>query len=121
MRDDGLRFRSSCAPAVSLSACCATFLLSIVSRGFSPANGSARKPSPFLQLAGGVVSPPVYSGIVPSLLPAFSAPTAVSVVPSCLASSADTAANAPFAHSAATATAINDLHNMIQLLLRMWS
>src|ERR1700755_745357 len=35
--------------------------------------------------------PPVYSGIVPSLLPAFFAPTEVSVVPSCFASSGETA------------------------------
>src|SRR4029077_6206449 len=62
-------------------------------RGFSPANGSGRKPLPALKSAGALM-PPVYSGIVPSLLPAFSAPTAVSVVPICLASSAETAANA---------------------------
>jgi hypothetical protein len=36
----------------------------------------------------------LYSGIVPSLLPAFSAPIAVSVVPSFLASSAETRGNA---------------------------
>jgi hypothetical protein len=43
----GKRLMSSCAPAVSLSACCATFLLSITSRGFSLANGSGRMPLPF--------------------------------------------------------------------------
>src|SRR5471030_2317441 len=39
--------------------------------------------------------------MVPSLLPAFSAPTAVSVPPSCLASSGVTAACAPVAASSA--------------------
>ena len=48
-------------------------------------------PLPALKSPGGLM-PPVYSGMVPSLLPAFSAPMGVSVVPSCLASSADTAA-----------------------------
>ena len=47
--------------------------------------------------------PPVYSGIVPSLLPAFSAPTGVSVVPSCFASSAETAAQRAGAEVAAMA------------------
>ena len=63
-------------------------------RGFSPANGFGADAAALLEAAGGVVSPPVYAGMVPSLLAAFSAPIGVSVVPSCLASSADTAASA---------------------------
>src|SRR5678816_1064593 len=67
------------------------FLASICRRGFSDANGSGRTPSPGLKPAGAVVRPPLYAGMVPAALPAFSAPTAVSVVPSVLASSAETA------------------------------
>src|SRR5215471_14648329 len=70
-------------------------------------------PLPFWNEGGIVVSPPVYSGIVPSLLPAFSAPTAVSVVPSCLASSAEIAAHAAGANAAASAATIKVLRNMI--------
>src|SRR4051812_17465598 len=64
----------------------------MTTRGLSFSNGDGRMPLPFLNDAGASLRPPVYSGMVPSLLPAFSAPTAVSVVPSCFASSADTAA-----------------------------
>src|SRR4051812_1056658 len=45
--------------------------------------------------------PPVHAGIVPSLLPAISAPTGVSVVPSFAASAADTFAAAVCADSEA--------------------
>src|SRR5690349_12056186 len=77
--------------------------------GFSFANGSGRTFFVLSKPAGGVVRPPVYSGIVPSLLPALSAPTRVRVVPSLLASSAVTAAcNAP-ACAASTAATINAL------------
>src|SRR5260221_11836129 len=48
--------------------------------------------------------------MVPSLLPAFSAPTAVSVVPSCLASSADTAAH--------DAGALRDMSAATMIVLR---
>ncbi|MNC67342.1 hypothetical protein D3C75_1178310 [compost metagenome] len=37
-------------------------------------------------------NPPVYGGMLPSALPAFSAPNSVKVVPSCAASCSDTAA-----------------------------
>src|SRR3954469_2298478 len=67
------------------------FFASICRRGFSEANGSGRTPSPGLKPAGAVVRPPLYAGMVPAALPAFSAPTAVSVVPRALASSAVTA------------------------------
>ena len=83
---------SAFAPSVRLASYCAMFFASIEESGFSAANGSGRMPSPALYPAGGVVRPPVYSGIVPALLPAFSAPIGVSVVPSFLASSAVTAA-----------------------------
>ncbi len=106
-------------PSVSLSACAAISLPVIVRRGFSFANGSGRTVVPAWNPAGGLM-PPVYSGIVPSLLPAFSAPTAVSDVPSCLASSAETAANALPAASDAMASAIRDLRNMSVLLVRRW-
>ncbi|MCY1180021.1 hypothetical protein D9M73_204490 [compost metagenome] len=48
--------------------------------------------SPALKLAGGVVKPPLYAGMVPSALPAFSAPTWVNWFPSFAASEASTAA-----------------------------
>src|SRR5215813_1366379 len=86
-------------------------------RGFSFSNGDDRMPLPFLNEAGGSFNPPVYSGIVPSLLPAFSAPTAVRVVPICFASSAETAASAPVARDA-TANAMRDLLNMVASLER---
>src|SRR4051812_38328859 len=84
-------------------------------RGFSLAKGSGRNPLPVLKSAGALM-PPVYSGMVPSLLPAFSAPVAVSVVPSCLASSAETALQAVGAASDASAAIINVLRNMIVFL-----
>src|SRR4030095_15780956 len=61
----------------------------------------------------GALIPPLYSGIVPSLLPAFSAPTGVSVVPSCLASSAGTAASAPVLKIAAKPAASNVMRNIV--------
>src|SRR6478736_7731815 len=81
------------------------FFASITRRGFSLANGFGRVPLPGLNSAGGVVRPPVHAGIVPSLLPACSAPTGVSVVPRALASSAVMAAFAPAAAVAATTPA----------------
>src|SRR4030095_13080055 len=69
-------------------------------------------PLPFLNDAGTSFKPPVYSGIVPSLLAAFSAPMLVSVVPSCFASSGEAAAKAAVA-SDATARAMNVLRNMM--------
>ncbi|MNY56133.1 hypothetical protein D3C86_1921790 [compost metagenome] len=47
-----------------------------------------------------MVSPPVHAGILPSALPAFSAPNGVNFVPSCAACSAVTAANADTLNSA---------------------
>ena len=89
-------------------------------RGFSLSNGDGRMPLPFLNDAGISFSPPVYSGIVPSLLAAFSAPTAVSVVPSCFASSAETAASAGAA-SDATRERDESLVEHDVVLLRTWS
>ena len=82
------------------------FFASIEKSGFSPANGSGRMPSPGLKPAGGVVRPPVYSGIVPALLPGFSAPIGVRVVPSFLASSAVTPACARPLKASASAAAV---------------
>src|SRR5437016_10548976 len=94
MRKLGYFFIIAFAPSVSLSAYLSMFFASMEKSGLSSGNGSGRvfAPGPLTKPGGGVVSPPVYSGIVPSLLPAFSAPKGVSVVPSCLASSALTAA-----------------------------
>src|SRR5690606_4281068 len=47
---------------------------------------------PFFRGAASVERPPVHSGMVPSALPALSAPNGVSEVPSFAASSGDTAA-----------------------------
>jgi hypothetical protein len=102
---------NSFVPSVSLSAYCAAFLLSMTIRGFSLSNGDGRMPLPFLNDAGTSFRPPVYSGIVPSLLAAFSAPMLVSVVPSCFASSGEAAAKAAVA-SDATARAMNVFRNM---------
>src|SRR3990167_4387239 len=70
----------------------------MVNSGCSLGNGSERKPAPSAvpALAG---RPPVQAGIEPSALPAISAPTGVSVVPSLAASSGDTAAITPLASS----------------------
>jgi hypothetical protein len=68
------------------------FFASIEYSGFSLAKGSGRRPLPALNEAGALVSPPVYAGTAPSLLPAISAPTPVSVAPSLCASSVDTLA-----------------------------
>src|SRR3989344_2081816 len=70
----------------------------MVNSGCSLGNGSDRKPafSAVPPLAG---RPPVQAGIDPSALPAISAPTGVSVVPSLDASSGDTAAITPLANS----------------------
>jgi hypothetical protein len=63
-------------------------------RGLSDAKGSGRQPEPGTKFGGGVVKPPVYGGIVPSALPAFSAPKGVRVVPNLAASSLVTVPNA---------------------------
>jgi hypothetical protein len=47
--------------------------------------------------AGGFVSPPTHAGMDPSLLPAFSAPNGVNVLPSLATSSAEAAAHDVFA------------------------
>src|SRR5262247_4209058 len=86
-------------------------------RGFSSANGSGRMPLRGLKSAGASM-PPVYSGIVPSLLPALSAPTSVSVVPSCVASSKDTELHALGAASDASAAKMTVLRNIELLLVR---
>jgi hypothetical protein len=54
--------------------------------------------------------------MVLSLLAAFSAPMAVKVLPSCLASSAETAAKALLVASAAIAVAIRVWRNMMVIL-----
>jgi hypothetical protein len=77
---------------------------SIENSGLSAAYGSMRF-CPAFQPAGGVVIPPVHSGIVPSLLAAFSAPTGVSSLPSFAASCSLTAAYALAAASAESASA----------------
>ena len=46
------------SPSVSLSACLSIELASIENRGFSPAKGSGRRPSPALKPAGALVRPP---------------------------------------------------------------
>jgi hypothetical protein len=100
---------------VSCASCCDIVFASTDNNGFSPANGSGRMPLPALNSAGGVVSPPLYSGIVPAALPAFSAPTAVSVAPSFFASSGVTAAPTPplnASTSAAAAIVLMDLDVM---------
>jgi hypothetical protein len=111
------RLSSSFVPSVSLSPCDGASFAVIVRRGFSSANGSTRKVEPFWNEAGAVM-PPVYAGMVPSLLAAFSAPTAVSVVPSCFASSAVTAAH-DWEAMAEAARMMMDLR-MVRIL-RKWS
>jgi hypothetical protein len=83
------------------------FFASIESSGFSFAKGSGRTFFDLSKLGGGVVRPPVYAGMVPSLLPAFSAPNGVSSAPSFLASSAVTAACAGAAWTDSTPAQIN--------------
>ncbi|MNP82008.1 hypothetical protein D3C76_1805160 [compost metagenome] len=61
-------------------------LASMENSGFSLAKGSGRTPLPLSNPAGAVVNPPVYAGMLPSLLPAISAPIGVRVTPNCLAS-----------------------------------
>ncbi|MCY1536247.1 hypothetical protein D9M68_716950 [compost metagenome] len=80
-------------PGVSLSLYWSRFCAVMVNSGCSLAKGLARKPleSTVPAFCG---SPPVHSGMLPSALPAFSAPMGVSVVPSLAASSGDTAASA---------------------------
>ncbi|MNP52203.1 hypothetical protein D3C76_1465790 [compost metagenome] len=70
---------------------CSALAAVMVNSGFSLAKGSARKPlaSTAPALAG---RPPVQAGMVPSALPAFSAPMGVREVPSLATWSAGTAA-----------------------------
>src|SRR5450631_3038810 len=89
------------APSLTLSPYCSTFWAVTKYSCFSPAKGSGRRP-PFLKSGATVVKPPVHSGMVPSLLPAFSAPNGVKVDFRRAASSAVTAAEAFWPNSAAT-------------------
>ena len=59
MRKLGYAFMSAFAPSVRPASYCAMFFASMANSGFSPANGSGRMPSPGLNPAGGVVSPPL--------------------------------------------------------------
>ncbi|MNN45024.1 hypothetical protein D3C81_1593390 [compost metagenome] len=68
-----------------------TFCAVMVNSGFSLANGSERKPLLSTEPAF-FARPPVQAGMLPSALPAFSAPIGVSEVPSLAASLAETAA-----------------------------
>ncbi|MNV89593.1 hypothetical protein D3C71_1839020 [compost metagenome] len=65
--------------------------------------------------AGAVFRPPSKAGIEPSALPACSAPTAVRLVPSLAASSADTAARAELEITAAREAASSVVTNFILL------
>src|SRR5258708_4932901 len=53
--------------------------------------------------------PPSHAGMVPAALPAFSAPTGVSVVPSLARSAAESSAAAGAANAAPTASARNEV------------
>src|ERR1700752_2411456 len=90
----GYFFSIAFVPSLSLSAYLSMLFASIESCGFSLAKGSGRRAG-FLgsKVAGGVMAP-VHSGMVPSLLPAFSAPQGVRVEPSALISSGVAAAAA---------------------------
>ncbi|MNP72006.1 hypothetical protein D3C76_1684690 [compost metagenome] len=68
-----------------------------------------------------MVRPPWYSGMLPSALPAFSAPTAVRVVPSFAATSGDTAAWATLVKATERLAASSVLTNFIGILLRSGS
>src|ERR1700756_4404745 len=67
---------SSSWPGESLPAYCAALAAVMENSGFSAAYGSART---LLgdQPAGAFISPPLQAGMLPSLLPAFSAPIGV--------------------------------------------
>src|SRR6202162_2238702 len=56
--------------------------------------------------------PPSHAGIVPAALPAFSAPTGVSVVPSLATSADDSSAGAGAANAAPTARTAHDFFEM---------
>src|SRR5215831_18641130 len=102
----GYFFSIAFVPSVSLSAYLSMFFASIENCGFSLAKGSGRRVG-FLgsNVAGGVMAP-VHSGMVPSLLPAFSAPQGVRVEPSALISSGVAAASAGPARVAPITAAI---------------
>ena len=96
MRKSGYFFSIAFVPSVSLAAYWSMFFAVIADCGFSPANGSGRR------LAGLVAGPAlacsrrVQAGMLPSLLPALSAPKGVSSAFSRSASASDTAAPAPW-------------------------
>src|SRR3990167_3324681 len=115
MRKLGKRLTSSAVTAVSWSLYWSRFLPSITSSGFSPAKGSGRTVSPGLYPAGAVFLPPSKDGMEPSGLPACSAPTAVRLVPSLAAASADTAARAELEITAAREAASSVVTNFILL------
>src|ERR1700738_4432444 len=76
----GYFFSRACMPGDTLSLYLSRFCEVIVNRGFSSLKGSTEPISGF-QPAGALVIPPVHSGIVPSLLPARSAPLGVRSLP----------------------------------------
>ncbi|MNQ35632.1 hypothetical protein D3C85_491230 [compost metagenome] len=80
-------------PGVSLAWYWSRFCAVMVNSGCSLAKGSERKPLESTAPAS-CGRPPFHAGMLPSALPAFSAPTGVSVVPNLAASSGDTAARA---------------------------
>src|SRR5436190_9869794 len=92
-------------PSLSFASCCATSLALTEKSGFSAAKGSLREPLPATYPAGACVRPPVYSGMLPSALPDFAAPTAVNDAPNFFASSAVSLALAPYESSATIAAA----------------
>ncbi|MDT4875984.1 hypothetical protein FQZ97_1113950 [compost metagenome] len=78
-------------PAESLSLYCSALAAVMVNSGCSSAKGSARKP--LASMAPALLGrPPVQAGMLPSALPAFSAPMGVRLEPSCAASSGETLA-----------------------------
>ncbi|MCY1559301.1 hypothetical protein D9M68_963250 [compost metagenome] len=77
-------------PSVSLSLYCSALSLVMTNSGFSASNGLPRKL--FTTGAAPFFRPPVQAGMLPSALPAFSAPSGVRLVPSLAASSGETAA-----------------------------
>jgi len=67
-------------PGVSFAACCEAFAAVIVNNGLS--RGTDRRSLLARPAAGGCVRPPSQAGMVPSALPARSAPTGVRSLPS---------------------------------------
>ncbi|MNP11236.1 hypothetical protein D3C76_1034130 [compost metagenome] len=107
-------------PALSLSLYCSTLAAVMTNCGFSPSNGLPTKS--LLTGAAPGFRPPLQTGMLPSVLPAFSAPNGVSVVPSWAASFSETAANTLLANRlSARVPTIKTLIFFMLSILCLWS